>query len=189
VLERIASVRTSERRFAEARELYDRALAIREQALGPDHVDVALVAYNRAVLETLAGDHGASERWFERAVAGFSRALGPDSPQLALALDGRGTARQRLGRFAAALVDHEAALAILDRAVAPLDPRQRALAAAHAGNALAERGEWPLAVARARAGLEASHGAAVPDPATEASCREILRAAAEAARAAAKRPP
>ena len=37
-------------RYAEAEPLYERALAIREKALGPDHPDVATSLNNLAVL-------------------------------------------------------------------------------------------------------------------------------------------
>ena len=73
---------------------------------------------------------------------------------------------------------------MLEHAVAPLDPRQLAVTSAHAANALAERGEWPLAVIRAQQGLEALRTSSVPDAATEASCREVLAAAADHDRAA-----
>jgi tetratricopeptide (TPR) repeat protein len=178
ILERLASVHTRNRRWDDARTLYDRAFVARERVLGRDHFDVALVAYNRAVLETMAGEHVSSEAWFDRAVTSWRGAIGPSSPQLALALDGRGTARQRLGRFAAALDDHEAALAMLEHAVAPIDPRQLAVTSAHAATALGERGAWERAVVRAQQGLEALRSSPVPDVATEQACREILAAAA-----------
>lgn len=38
-------------KYAEAEPLYERALAIREKTLGPDHPDVAMVLNNQAVLK------------------------------------------------------------------------------------------------------------------------------------------
>src|SRR5262245_13141361 len=55
-------------RFAEAREAYARALAIQEQALAPDHPEVALTLYDVSYMNYWLGSNAESQRLCERSV-------------------------------------------------------------------------------------------------------------------------
>ena len=58
-----------EGRYADAKPLYKRALAIRQEALGPDHPDVAQSLNNLADLYSAQGRHADAEPLYKRALA------------------------------------------------------------------------------------------------------------------------
>jgi len=70
-------------RFAEVEPLYQRALAIWEQALGSDHPNVAQSLNNLAVLYKIQGRTAEAEPLYQRALAIWEHALGPDHPDVA----------------------------------------------------------------------------------------------------------
>jgi hypothetical protein len=70
--------------LAGARQLHERALAIREKALGPDHPDTAISLGNLAVLLQAQGDLAGARPLHERALAIREKALGPDHPDTAM---------------------------------------------------------------------------------------------------------
>jgi len=73
--------------YQEARRYVEASLAIREQALGPDHPDVAVSLNNLAVLLRAQGDDTGARPLFERALAIRERALGPDHPNTLMVRD------------------------------------------------------------------------------------------------------
>ena len=64
--------------LAGARPLFERALAIREKALGPEHPDTATSLNNLAPLLQAQGDLAGARPLFERALAIREKALGPE---------------------------------------------------------------------------------------------------------------
>src|SRR6202521_4695264 len=74
-------------KYAEATPLAERALAIREKALGPDHPDVAQSLNNLAELYDNQGRNGETEPLYKRALAIREKALGPDHPLVAQSLN------------------------------------------------------------------------------------------------------
>ena len=70
-------------RLAEAEPLYERALAITEKALGPDHPDLAIRLNNLAELYRATGRLAEAEPLLERAVAILEKVLPADHPSLA----------------------------------------------------------------------------------------------------------
>ena len=101
--------------YAAARPLYERALAISEKALGPDHPDTAARLNNLASLLHAQGDFAAARPLYERALATRERALGPDHPNTATSLGSLGALLQVQGDFAAARLLFERALAIREK--------------------------------------------------------------------------
>ena len=86
----------------------ERALAIREKALGPEHPDTATSLNNLAVLHQDQGDLAGARPLYERALAIREKVLGPEHPDtatslnnLAILLKSRATLRGR-GRSASA---------------------------------------------------------------------------------------
>ena len=87
-----------------ARGYYERALAIREKALGADHPDVATSLNNlgalayaqgdlegaRGYLERAQGDLEGARGYHERALAIWEKALGADHPDVATSLNNLG---------------------------------------------------------------------------------------------------
>ena len=74
-------------RYGEAEPLYRRALAIREEALGPDHPDTAPSLNNLAELSGPRAGTGRRSRCYRRALAIREKALGPDHPDTAQSLN------------------------------------------------------------------------------------------------------
>ena len=66
------------------REQYERALAIGEAALGPDHPDVATYRNNLGSVLRALGDLKGARVQLERALAISEEALGPDHPDVAI---------------------------------------------------------------------------------------------------------
>ena len=67
--------------------LYQRALAIREKVLGPDHPNVAQSLNNLATLYHAQRKYVEAEPLYKRALTIWEKALGPDHPNVALALE------------------------------------------------------------------------------------------------------
>jgi len=66
--------------LAAARPYLERALAIREKALGPDHPDTAQSLNNLGTLAYVEGDLLSARDYLARALAIFENALGPNHP-------------------------------------------------------------------------------------------------------------
>ncbi len=79
--------------FGAARPYYERALAIREKALGPDHDNeallqaIALSLNNLGFLLQAMGNLAEARPYFQRALAISEKALGPDHPDTAGSLN------------------------------------------------------------------------------------------------------
>jgi tetratricopeptide (TPR) repeat protein len=68
----------SQGKLDEAEEMYRRALAGREKALGPDHTSTLNTVHNLGALYVDQGKLDKAEEMFQRALAGREKALGPD---------------------------------------------------------------------------------------------------------------
>ena len=66
--------------LAGARPYYERALAIDEKVLGPDHPDTAIDLNNLGYLLQAMGDLAGARLYYERALSLFEARLGPDHP-------------------------------------------------------------------------------------------------------------
>lgn len=91
----LAGIRPTPARPSLSREAYldragrgfERSLAIREKALGPDHRDVAASLRGLASVQVERGDYARAEPLMKRSLAISEKALGRDHPSLATALD------------------------------------------------------------------------------------------------------
>jgi tetratricopeptide (TPR) repeat protein len=79
-----------------------RALAIWEKALGPNHPDTATSLDNLAVLYADMGDYAKAEPLSQRALAIREKALGPNHPSTANSLNNRARLYEDLGDYAKA---------------------------------------------------------------------------------------
>ena len=109
-------------RYAEAEPLYRRALAIREQALGPDHPHTANCLNNLALLYSGQGQYAAAEPLYRRALAIAEQALGSDHPDTATCLNNLALLYDAQGQYAAAEPLYRRALAIREQALGPDHP-------------------------------------------------------------------
>jgi tetratricopeptide (TPR) repeat protein len=73
--------------YAQARPCYERALAIYEKALGPDHPDTANSLNNLGLLLQEQGDLAGARPHYECALAISEKALGPDHPKTRIGRD------------------------------------------------------------------------------------------------------
>jgi len=100
--------------YADARPLYERALAIREKALGPEHPDVATSLNNLASLLSDQGDHAGARPLYERALAIREKALDE-----ANSLNNLAVLLKYQGDYGTARPLYERALAIREKALGP----------------------------------------------------------------------
>jgi tetratricopeptide (TPR) repeat protein len=113
-LEEMALVYWHQSRFDEAEPLYRRALAIRENAVGPEHPDVLQSLNNLAELYRAQGKYSEAEPLHERALAIRERAQGPDRPDVLQSLNNQAVLYQGQGRYAEAEPLYQRALAIVE---------------------------------------------------------------------------
>src|SRR5690349_18622616 len=76
-----------EGKYADAVPLAQRALAVRENELGPDHPDVAISLNNLAELYRAQGRYVDAEPLYRRSLGIREKSLGPDHPDVATALN------------------------------------------------------------------------------------------------------
>jgi CHAT domain-containing protein len=74
-------------KYDESRPAAERALELREKALGPEHPDVAQSLHNLALIYRFKGDYAKAEPLFQRALAIWEKALGPEHPDIAESLN------------------------------------------------------------------------------------------------------
>jgi tetratricopeptide (TPR) repeat protein len=103
--------------YVEAEPLYQRALAIREKALGPEHLSVATILNNLAVLYRTQGRYKEAEPLYQRALAIRERALGPEHPDMAQSLNNLALVYEDQGRREEAEPRLQRALAICEKAL------------------------------------------------------------------------
>ena len=105
--------------YAGARPLFERALAIREKVLGPEHLDTATSLNNLAMLLKDQGDLAGARPLLERALAVYETALGPEHSGIATSLNNFALLLQYQGDLAGARPLFERALAIREKVVGP----------------------------------------------------------------------
>lgn len=106
-------------RYAEAIPLAERALAIREKKLGPEHRDVAMTLYNLAALYYRQSDYGRVGPLYERALSIQEKTLGPEHPDVARTLEGLGELYLDQGDYPTAAPLLQRALAIREKKFGP----------------------------------------------------------------------
>ena len=109
-------------RYEEAQTHLDRALAIQEEVLGPDHIETAYVLYRLGWQYRLLGEYQAARDCYERALPIIEKARGPDDPWLAQYLADLGVVQADLGDASAATQNYRRALAIREKVLGPDHP-------------------------------------------------------------------
>ena len=122
LLDRTGSFFQGRGNYHPALPLFERALAIRETALGPAHPHTATSLNNLALLRQAQGDLAGALPLYERALAIHETALGPAHPDTAASLNNLAALRQTQGDFAGALPLFERALAIGEAALGSANP-------------------------------------------------------------------
>jgi len=159
--------------YAEARALFERALAIMAREVGEDDPNHAMVLDNLARLLDDMGDSATARGLFDRAVAALTRSLGPEHPEVALALNNLGSLLHQQGDFGAAREHFERAAAIYARAPGG----DLAMVLSNLGRLHADLGEYSRArelLAEALALHETEHGPLHRDVATSTAALASL---------------
>jgi tetratricopeptide (TPR) repeat protein/predicted Ser/Thr protein kinase len=147
VLSNLAAVHNARGDYVQSFQLAERALAIWEKVLGPDHPQVAMALNNAALDLHNRGEYERARPLEARALAIWEGALGPEHPHVAMALNNLGNTLHSQGDFPAAQAMHERALAIREGAYGPEHPAVAA-SLANLGNALHLQGRSEEARAR-----------------------------------------
>jgi tetratricopeptide (TPR) repeat protein/predicted Ser/Thr protein kinase len=119
-LQHLGTVYQAEHRDAEP--LFQRALAIEEQALGYRHPDVALTLNSLGTFYAYHGEMAKAEPLLQRALAIREAALGPGHPDVAATLNNLGGIESSLGHAALAESLLKRGLAIREAALPPDHP-------------------------------------------------------------------
>ncbi len=109
-------------KYAEAIPLAQRALALREKALGRDHSDVAQSLNNLALLYNELGRNEQAAPLYRRALEIFERLLGPDHPELAISVNNLAALYRDMGRYAESEPLYQRSLTIRRKALGPDHP-------------------------------------------------------------------
>jgi CHAT domain-containing protein/tetratricopeptide (TPR) repeat protein len=112
----------AEGKYGEAAAIWQQVLANRENALGPDHPDVALSLSNLAVLLRYQRQYAAAEPLFRRSLGIRERALGPEHPAVATSLNDLARLLSDQGQYAAAEPLYRRSLGIREKALGPDHP-------------------------------------------------------------------
>ena len=102
-----ASLQKGRGAYAEAELSYRQSLSIREEALGPDHPDVAISLNNLGELYREQGRYQDAEPIFQRAIRIREKALGPDHPDTIISRNNLAEIRQVLGESTGSAKDHK----------------------------------------------------------------------------------
>ncbi|MBI5305052.1 MAG: toll/interleukin-1 receptor domain-containing protein [Chloroflexi bacterium] len=108
--------------LAEAKQLFERALAIDKATLGPNHPNVATAVNNLGSALIDLGDLPAARQCFERALAIDVAVFGPNHPNVARDVNNLGMVLKDLGDLPAARQRFERALAIDEAIFGPNHP-------------------------------------------------------------------
>jgi Tfp pilus assembly protein PilF len=108
--------------YAEAKRMYEHALAIDEAALGPNHPEVAISINNLGNVLTEQGDLTGAKTLYERALAINEAVFGFDHPTVAIRLNNLGNVLSVQGDLSGAKALFERALAIGEATLGPNHP-------------------------------------------------------------------
>ncbi len=108
--------------YAQAARLFQHALAMQEQLLGPEHPDVATSLNRLAFIDYLQGRYVLAESLFLRALSIQRKVLGPRHPDVATTLNNLGVLFRAQGKYGQDLQFHRQALEIREATLGPDHP-------------------------------------------------------------------
>ena len=113
-------------RYEDAIPRAERALAIREKALGPKHPGTARLLNNLAGLYRATGAYAQAEPLYQWALAITEKVLGPEHPQTALVLNNLAGLYRAMGAYAQTESLYQRALAVFENVLGSEHPRTAA---------------------------------------------------------------
>ncbi len=111
--------------YAGARTAHEKALALAEAALGPEHADVATYVNNLALVLQDLGDYEGAKGLLEKAMQSAEQNFGPDHPTTAVSYSNLATVLQDLGDLVGARAAYERALEIFEARLGPDHPNTK----------------------------------------------------------------
>ena len=118
-LNNLAGLYAEQGQYEQAEPLYQRALAIREQQLGPLHPHTATSLNNLAGLYKAQGQYEQAEPLYQRALAIREQQLGPLHPHTAASLNNLALLYKVQGKYEQAEPLYQRALAICEQQLGP----------------------------------------------------------------------
>jgi tetratricopeptide (TPR) repeat protein len=109
-------------RYSEAEIIAGKTLEVGEDALGPEHPEVAASLNNLGELYRAQGRHTEAEPLYRRALAIREKALGPEHPEVGTSLNNLAELYRAQGRHTGAEPLYKRALAIMEKARGPEHP-------------------------------------------------------------------
>ncbi|CAM9457830.1 unnamed protein product [Ectocarpus sp. 12 AP-2014] len=109
-------------KYSEAKPLHEKAQAIQEKLLGPEHPDVATSLNNRAELLTAQGKYEEADLLSRQAIAINEAVLGPQHPRMITMLNNRARLLEKQAKYEEAEPLYERSLAISDNSLGPDHP-------------------------------------------------------------------
>ena len=155
----------------QAKDYFERALAIDEKVYGPEHPTVAIHANNIGAILQAQGDLEGAFEWAQRALAVDEKVYGPEHPNVAIHANNIGQILQAQGDLEGALEWTKRALAIGEQVYGPEHP-DVAIRANNIGTILKDQGDLEGALEwtkRALAIDEKVYGPEHPDVAIRAN--------------------
>jgi tetratricopeptide (TPR) repeat protein len=108
--------------YTEAESLYQRAFAITEKAMGPEHPYLAIRLNNLALLYRDQGKYAEAEPLYQRAIEIGEKTLGAEHPFVAIYINNLANLYRDQGKYAEAEPLYQRALAISEKALGPEHP-------------------------------------------------------------------
>ena len=119
----LAAAIAAQRRYAEAREMFEQALFTCRSARPPRRYEIAVHLHGLADLEHSAGHQDLAERRYRQALAIKEELLGPAHPEVGLVIGNLGALLQERNREPEAAECYRRALVIAERTFGPEHPR------------------------------------------------------------------
>ncbi|GCE16511.1 FxSxx-COOH system tetratricopeptide repeat protein [Dictyobacter kobayashii] len=128
-------------RYSETEPLYQRALRIREQQLGPDHPDVVYLLNSLAILYTEQGRYSEAEPLYQRVLHICEQQLGSDQPDAAVVFNNLAHLYTEQGKYSEAEPLYQRTLHIYEQQLGLSHP-QVAIALNNLANLYVEQGRY-----------------------------------------------
>lgn len=109
--------------FTEAAQQYERAIALIENAVGPEHAKIHGFVCSLAVMHQNKGDKPTAERLFKQGLAGSEKELGPDHAETLLIANNFAVFLQEKGDYEAAEQLYRRVLEVREKILGPDHPQ------------------------------------------------------------------
>ncbi|MGZ3441621.1 MAG: tetratricopeptide repeat protein, partial [Polyangia bacterium] len=113
----VGTIFNRQEKYAEARPYFEKAIAIEQAALGPDHPSLAAVLSNLGNVLGGQDDADGARKSYERSIAIYEKAYGPHHPLLAVPLNNLGNLLSDHGQYEEARQRYLRAIAIWEASI------------------------------------------------------------------------